>query len=133
MLKHVVTSPEDGLYVTAMMSLGDAVFVLYGSGGHRLKVYDANTFKFRSYITIPGIHSFGCLPAWDYFGCLYVTDGFKSIYRVDLRMLGRKTMKTFNVAYTPSSMLVNNAHNLTVAGGVVNKIHECTAQHTVLL
>jgi len=131
-LKHVISSSlEDGIYVTAVTSLGDEVFVLH-ERRHRLKVYDANTFKFRSYITIPGIHSFGRLAACDYFRCLYVTDGFKSIYRVDLSEPGRKTMKTWNVACTPFGMSVNNAHNLTVTCFGVNKIQEYTTHGTLV-
>jgi len=128
-LKHIISSLEDGLYVAAVTSLGDDIFVL--GSRDRLKVYDANTFKYQSDITIPGIHSFGLLAACYHFGCLYVTDDFKSIYRVDLSEPGRKTIKTWKVAYRPYGMSVNNAHNLIVACGV-NNIHEYTTHGTLV-
>jgi len=114
-------------------SLGDEVFVfIRGFDRNRLQVYDANTFIFQCYITIPGIYSFGCFAACDYFGCLYVSNGFKNIYRLDRSVVGRKTMKTWKLAYKPFGMSVNNAHNLTVAGSGVNKIKEYTTHGTLV-
>jgi len=128
-LKHVISSHASYKSITAVTSLGDDIFVLRRFGRKRVQVYDANTFKFRRYITIPEIYSFSLgIAACDYFKCLYVSNSSfnisNNIYRVDLRVHRRKMVKTWNVLYIPFGMSVNNAHNLTVT--YVNKIQEYT-------
>jgi len=93
----VISSPEVGI-ITVVTSLGDDIFVLRSWGRYRLQVYDANTFKFWSYIAVSGIHSSLGIAACDYYECLYVSGNSKSIHRVDLRMLEIETVKTWNVA-----------------------------------
>lgn len=128
-LVHVIRSQGSA---RAVQALGNHVFVLHDGDEQQVEVYDAGTFSLQRRITITGLGN-GSLgvAACGRHTCLYVSASDQdSVYRV--RLGRKKATKKWSVAAGPSSLSVNNAHNLVVACREANKLQEYRTDGTLV-
>ena len=129
-LTHVTPS-QGRASVYAVTSLGDDVFVVRDNS-QQIEVYDAETFKLKRNITVPGLGPYPRgLAACTINYCVYVSEGDNSsIHRVELS--GSKPVKKWSVARGPRGLSVNKACNLVVACCGANKLQEYTTRGSLV-